>query len=317
MNILILLMSCNKDIYTKEEEACRETFLNDAEKEGIPFYFYKGISEEHPLQLIDKENHVMYLPVNDGLGGTSQKTVMAFSEALKMKDWDYIVKTNVSTWLDVKKIKKAVEKWEGRDDRNVYGARFIANDASKKVPFPRGHFVILSRALVEGVVKWAPVLIRANSFPKTDDTLLCLSILYHMKKVLNDDYLAKLMEVPSVISWSNEIQDVQDWSDALSVRCKDEKEPSNTPENIKKVHFLKRNKKQNKNYRRPLGLIETKYGMLSFKMYEQLSFLIEKVKQQQATGLMPANAPEEADAMDKMEQIREKLSSIELPDMDK
>ena len=317
MNILILLMSCNKDIYTKEEEACRETFLNDAEKEGIPFYFYKGISEEHPLQLIDKENHVMYLPVNDGLGGTSQKTVMAFSEALKMKDWDYIVKTNVSTWLDVKKIKKAVEKWEGRDDRNVYGARFIANDASKKVPFPRGHFVILSRALVEGVVRWAPVLIRANSFPKTDDTLLCLSILYHMKKVLNDDYLAKLMEVPSVISWTNEIQDVQDWSDALSVRCKDEKEPSNTPENIRKVHLIKRNKKQNKNYRRPLGLIETKYGMLSFKMYEQLSFLIEKVKQQQATGLMPANAPEESDAVNKMEQIREKLSSIELPDMDK
>lgn len=310
-------MSCNKDIYTKEEEACRETFLNDAEKEGIPFYFYKGISEEHPLQLIDKENHVMYLPVNDGLGGTSQKTVMAFSEALKMKDWDYIVKTNVSTWLDVKKIKKAVEKWEGRDDRNVYGARFIANDASKKVPFPRGHFVILSRALVEGVVRWAPVLIRANSFPKTDDTLLCLSILYHMKKVLNDDYLAKLMEVPSVISWTNEIQDVQDWSDALSVRCKDEKEPSNTPENIRKVHLIKRNKKQNKNYRRPLGLIETKYGMLSFKMYEQLSFLIEKVKQQQATGLMPANAPEESDAVNKMEQIREKLSSIELPDMDK
>lgn len=278
--ILILLMSCNQPLYASEEQACRDTFLKDAEGAGISYWFYKGVSEEHPEPGLDEETHTLYINVHDGLGGTSKKTVAALAEALKYDTWDYVLKTNVSTWLDVPKIQKAVNKWEGREDKNIYGARFLANDASKKVPFPRGHFTILSRSMVEGIVKWAPILIKSGGMPRTDDTLLCLSTLYHVYKVLQEKYEDKLMEVPSVIAWANEIQDAPEWTDALSVRCKEEKEPTKTPENMRKVHRLKREEKQDRVYRRPMGLVETGYGLMQYKMYEKISTLIDKMRKE-------------------------------------
>lgn len=303
--ILILLMSCNQPLYQEEEQACRDTFLKDAEGAGLSYYFYKGTDGE---LTIDQESHTMLLPVHDGLGATSKKTIMAFHEALKMEDWDYIIKTNVSTWLDVPKIVKAVDKWEGREDTNVYGARFLANDASKKVPFPRGHFTILSRTLVEGIVKFGPLLVKANGMPKTDDTLLCLSMLYHIQKILKETYQEKLMEVPSVIEWSDAIQDSREWSDALSVRCKDEKNPENTPENMRKTHKLKRAKNQARSFRRPMGLIETKYGLMTYPAYNHISALIDKIAKEaeEKKKEIPVSA-EPPREPNKLEEIRRKL----------
>ena len=277
--ILILMMSCDTELYNQEEEACRETFLKDAEKMGVPYYFYKGINEEHKEKLIDSETHTMYLPVSDGLGSTSRKTVIAFDEALKIDGWDYIVKTNLSTWLDVKKIVEAVEGWEGKVDRNIYGARFLANEASKNVPFPRGHFVILSRSLVEAVVKWSPKLILSEGMPKTDDTLICLALLYEIQKVLGDSYIDRLKEVPAVNEWSDEIQDSAEFVNALSIRCKDEKEPNQTPEHLKTVHKLKHGRKTNIRHFRPAKLIETKYGYMTYERYQKVLAIEKKVKE--------------------------------------
>lgn len=275
--ILILLMSCNQPLYQEEELACRDTFLKDAEGAGLSYYFYKGTDGE---LTIDQESHTMLLPVHDGLGSTSKKTLMAFHEALKMEGWDYIIKTNVSTWLDIPKIIKAVDKWEGREDRNIYGARFIANEASKKVPFPRGHFIILSRTLVEGIVRFGSILAKADGMPKTDDTLLCLAMLYYLQKTLGDNYQKRLTEVPSVIEWTDAIQDSREWTDALSVRCKDEAQPNDTPENMRRVDKVKRAKNQSRTYRRPMNLIETKYGLMPYDAYSKVSTLLEAVKKE-------------------------------------
>lgn len=304
--ILILLMSCNQPLYQEEEQACRDTFLKDAEGAGLSYYFYKGTDGE---LTIDQKSHTMLLPVHDGLGATSKKTIMALNEALKMEDWDYIIKTNVSTWLDVPKIIKAVDNWEGREDRNIYGARFIANDASKKVPFPRGHFMIISRTIVEGIVKFGPLLVKANGMPKTDDTLLCLSMLYYLQKTLNDSYQEKLMEVPSVIEWADMIQDSREWSDALSIRCKDEKQPEDTPDNMRKAHKLKRAKNQTRMYCRPMGLVETKYGLMPYGAYTHISTTIEKLKKEAEEKKAEPPKPEPAPQpkQNKLEEIRKKL----------
>ena len=297
-------MSCNQPLYENEEQACRDTFLKDAEGAGLSYYFYKGTDGELS---IDQESHTMLLPVHDGLGATSRKTIMAFHEALKMEDWDYIIKTNVSTWLDIPKIMKAVDKWEGREDRNIYGARFIANDASKKVPFPRGHFVIISRTIVEGIVKFGPLLVKANGMPKTDDTLICLSMLYYLQKILNDSYQEKLMEVPSVIEWDDMIQDSREWSDALSIRCKDEKQPDDTPDNMRKAHKLKRAKNQTRKYCRPMGLVETKYGLMPYGAYILISTTIEKLKEEAEEKKAEPPQVQPQSKQNKIEEIRRKL----------
>lgn len=269
--IFILLMSCNQPLYEREEQACRDTFLKIAEGVGIPYWFYKG----GDVQRIDTETHTLHLNAPDNLAGTSLKTLLAFSAALSF-DWDYLVKTNVSTYLDIGKIQEAADLWEGRDDHNIYGARWLVNDASKRVPFPRGHFTILPRSLVEGVVKWTPRIIGLDGYPKTDDTLLCLATLYHLQKELGENYTKHMMEVPSVVAWSDDIASEPEWTDALSIRCKDGED---TPENMRKVHSL-RMTGTTPGYRRPATLFETPYGMLSYETYAKVKSLSDKMKEE-------------------------------------
>ena len=204
-------MSCNDELYLKEEQACRDTFLKDAEKAGIPYFFYRGGKEGD----FDEENHVIYAPVPDDLANTAKKTTWALSWAYEnFPETDYFIKTNVSTWLDIKKIVEAVESLEGKPDLNIYGARFLANETSRRVPFPRGHFVILSGSLLKGVKEIAPLLVGRDSLPKTDDTLLCLAMLYYIQKKLGDNYLTKLKEVPSVCEWREDIESAPEYNEA-------------------------------------------------------------------------------------------------------
>ena len=264
--ILILLMSCNQPLYEEEERACRETFLRDAEGAGVPYWFYRGGAES---PLTDPVTRVMTLPSGDGLGSTSRKTVMALAAALQDDSWDYLVKTNVSTWLDVPKLLSAVSRWEGRDDPRVYGSRFLANAASKDVPFPRGNLTILSRSLAEAVVRVAPGLLKSGSMPRTDDTLLCLCLLYHIQREMGLRYTDSLMEVPSVTAWSDKAYESPEWTDALSVRCKDEESPEETPGNMRRAHAWKREPPE-REWRRPMGPVETALGLMPYGRYDRI-----------------------------------------------
>ena len=133
-------------------------------------------------------------------------------------------------------------------------------------------------------------------------------MLYHIQKILKETYQEKLMEVPSVIEWSDTIQDSHEWSDALSVRCKDEKNPENTPENMRKTHKLKRAKNQARSFRRPMGLIETKYGLMTYPAYSHISALIDKMakeaEEKKKETPVSAEPPREPN---KLEEIRRKL----------
>ena len=115
------------------------------------------------------------------------------------------------------------------------------------------------------------------------------------------------MEVPAVTEWSNAIQESREWSDALSIRCKDEKTPENTPENMRKAHKLKQSKKQEKSYRRATGLVETKYGLMSYAVYNQVSTLIEKVKKEAEEKKQETPPQPPAQPVNKLEEIRKKL----------
>lgn len=272
---IILLMSCNQKAYLDEEKACMDTFLKDADAEGVPYYFYRGSDVSGTVV----DGHLILVPAPDGLAGTSMKTVLALTAALGLGDWDYLVKTNVSTWLDIRKIQHAVDGWKGPQDHNIYGARFLINRLSRNVPFPRGHFTILSRSLVEGVVKWSPKLLTAEGFPKTDDTLMCLSLLYHIERVLGEKYVEHLREVPSVTSWNPDVCSSSEWTEAMSVRCKDEGTPGNTPANMVLTHSLKSSAAPQKFGRSP-AYYETPYGLLQYSAYVRINAFAMKAEKE-------------------------------------
>ena len=274
---IILLMSCNQPLYLSEEQACRDTFLKVAEGADIPFWFYRGGEER---QYIDTD-HVIHFSCSDGLAGTSEKTVLAMAAALQLGEWDYLIKTNVSTWLNIEKINETVNRWEGRDDHNIYGTRFLINKSSKDVPFPRGHFSIFSRSMVEGIVKWSPKLIASKSFPKTDDTLIGLSCLYQIMKVYGEQYQDHIMEVPAVNCWPESLEDAPEILDALCIRCKDEKTPENTPNNIRKAHELmsKPVSEWNRKGYRKATRFETPFGQTDFGVYQKMNLMFQKLNE--------------------------------------
>lgn len=273
---IILLMSCNQSLYLSEEQACRDTFLKVAEGADIPFWFYRGGEER---QYIDTD-HVIHFSCSDGLAGTSEKTVLAMAAALQLGEWDYLIKTNVSTWLNIGKIADLIDGLEGKDDLNIYGARFLINKASKDVPFPRGHFNIFSRSMVEGIVKWSPKLIAASGFPKTDDTLIGLSCLYQIMKICGEQYQDHIMEVPAVNCWPESLEDAPEILDALCIRCKDEKMPENTPDNIRKAHELMQRPTAEWDRRgyRKATIFETPFGISDYDTYSKMKTAIELIK---------------------------------------
>ena len=277
--ILILLMSCNQPLYLSEEQACRDTFLKDAEGAGLSYYFYKGLDETHTSPCIDNTTHTIYLDVNDGLGGTAKKTALALSVADNL-DFDYLIKTNVSTYLNINNIVKALENWEGGEDLNIYGGRFLINKASKNIPFPRGYFTVLSKRLVNEIFPYARNLSSLNAMPKTDDTLISLCLLYYMNKSLGEDYTKKLMQVPSVVAWHDDIEEDPNFENALAIRCKDEKDKERTPDNMRKTHeLLKNNESLKLKYYMPATQFETGYGIMTFQDYLKLNTLIDKTKE--------------------------------------
>lgn len=278
--ILILLMSCNQPLYESEEQACRETFLVDAEREGIQYYFYKGINEGHSAQTIDTEKNTMYLDVSDKLNGTALKTIAALKESLSL-EWDYVVKTNVSTYLNIANIREAVNSWEGSGDTNIYGSRYLVNKYSMHVPFPRGNFIILSRSLVEQSLPYAEVLSKGSDLPHTDDTLIGLSLLFYITKFTDTPYLTRIKEVPSIVSWRDDILDAPDFNEALSIRCKDELNKERTPENLKKIHGYYHGDRPPKNYRRKVEVVETGNGPMTYETYTRALAIAKKKASQE------------------------------------
>ena len=314
---IILLMSCNQPLYLEEEQACRDTFLKEAESAGIPYWFYKGVSQEHPEAGFDEETHTLYLDVPDGLAGTGKKTIAALESILSL-DFDYVIKTNVSTYLNIKNIVNGTKNWEGENDLNIYGGRFIINDASKKVPFPRGYFTVMSKFLVENTIGFAKKLSMVSGTPKTDDTLLCLSTLYYMQKEIKEDYVSHLKQVPSVVEWTEDIIENPMFDKAFAIRCKNEGEIEKTPENMRAVDLLfKKKVKPSLNcclakiYETPMGLMNYSQYLTMGTILTKLSEIRKKLEEKQKEEPPKQEPKPENEGIDVMADIKERLKNMQ------
>lgn len=275
--LIILLMSCNNPLYEKEELACMNSFLRDAEGAGIPFYFYKAVSGEHPEPGFDEEAHTLYVDAPDTLEGTGKKTAAALKAILPL-DFDYVIKTNVSTYLNINNILSGTRNWPGKDDTNIYGGRYIINKASLNVPFPRGCFMVLSKSMTEGMLETLDTLTKIGSMPKTDDTLICLATLYHITKTLKKNYMDKIKQVPSIASWTEDVIEDPQFSNAFAIRCKDENCPENTPNNLLLTYMLiKEGKAPEMNYI-PATEYETGLGLMNYADYIKVSKMLDTFK---------------------------------------
>ena len=160
--MLFLSMSANMAPFEQLEDVCNKTWRNvEHDKYGnidAEFWTYTDAADgEHTH--IDSENHIIYLElrnktkVNDRIEATYSKTVEALhiiNEELKL-DYDYLIRTNNSTWLNVPLINEILAHCN--DDSKFYGGTLFSAYYSAFNIFCGGNLMVFSRRNVDVVLK--------------------------------------------------------------------------------------------------------------------------------------------------------------------
>lgn len=121
--IVILVMTCNIPFFREEEKVLRTKSFGKSVMSGeYPGVEYWAYTASHDSQThIDWDNHMLYVPVDDSLEGTYEKT----RQALLLLDeigvgYDYVMRMNTSTYLNVGLLRCFVDGIPENDSR-LYG----------------------------------------------------------------------------------------------------------------------------------------------------------------------------------------------------
>jgi len=148
--ILITVMSCNDDFFIKQEQIIKETWIKQLEQfDNIDYIIYRGDPniQKHKY---DKEQHILSLKCEDDLDNTYKKTYYAFKLAHKIYDYDYIFRTNTSTYVNITLLNQFIQ--ELNNDEILWSSDLYSLSNSF-CPYPlylygRGNGMILSKKLV-------------------------------------------------------------------------------------------------------------------------------------------------------------------------
>ena len=140
--ILILAQSCCNEFFEKEVQCIKETYARNLPS-NIDFIYYIGNNEKDELI-----GDCLKLNCSDDIYSTFRKTycALSFLYANNMH-YDYIVKTNTSTYINVKLLNEIVNSIE--DDKKLYCTELYSlTDGCCPTPlalFARGNCIILSK----------------------------------------------------------------------------------------------------------------------------------------------------------------------------
>lgn len=149
--ILIMIMSCNDDFFVTQEQIMKETWIKQIDQfNNIDYIIYRGDPniEKHKY---DKQNHLLSLRCEDDLNNTYKKTYYAFKLGHKIYDYDYIFRTNTSTYVNVVLLNQFIQEL---DNDEILWASDLYSLSNSFCPYPlylygRGNGMILSKKLVD------------------------------------------------------------------------------------------------------------------------------------------------------------------------
>ena len=125
--ILILTMSCNLPHYKALTGAVIDTWakpLIRGKYKNVHWFGYTACDDKHPNPMIDFDNHMIYVDTPDGLYNTYEKTQKAWEMIKDVVDFNYVVRTNASVFLNVENLLKRLSTLDndvivGRHEHNV------------------------------------------------------------------------------------------------------------------------------------------------------------------------------------------------------
>ena len=148
--ILITVMSCNDDFFIKQEQIMKETWIKQLNQfDNIDYIIYRGDPniQKHKY---DKEQHLLSLRCEDDINNTFKKTYYAFKLADKIYDYDYIFRTNTSTYVNIALLNQFIQELSNDE---ILWSSDLYSLSNSFCPYPlylygRGNGMILSKKLI-------------------------------------------------------------------------------------------------------------------------------------------------------------------------
>lgn len=139
-NIIILVLSHYEEPYVMLENCIRETWANH-NLDNVKVFFYHGGDKER----LEGDKIITEYP--EGLSNIGYKTIRAFEILLKNNDFDYIFRTNSSSYVNIKKL---VNYLDDKPLHNFYHGKIAYYD---DVEFASGCGYFLSKDVVKKIVE--------------------------------------------------------------------------------------------------------------------------------------------------------------------
>ena len=211
MKVAILILSTTNEPSTSNVAAMKETFISYCNKNAnkfkheYTFFEYYGIldSDSNIISSSDeviKESNNFYkieLASEDGIHKTFEKTVSAFKKVNEIDKFDWFVRINISTYLNVPLLDKIIGYL---DNTTIYSSAintYITDEKYFNDIYPRGDFYMFSKYTYDKVSKHFSKYvfdiknlhtIFDNTVPHVDDCLMGLCII----EALGNKYYEKL-----------------------------------------------------------------------------------------------------------------------------
>ena len=142
MKIIILIITCKLEPYISLTDTIKNTWAYE-NFDNIDIYYCYGDSEK-----LYVKNNEIYCPCIDNEKNIGNKTLMSFEWLLNNKKFDYIFRSNTSSYINQKKL---LEFITDKPINNFYSG-IIGYDNEEKIYFASGSGYFLSRDLVKLVV---------------------------------------------------------------------------------------------------------------------------------------------------------------------
>lgn len=163
--IIILGMSCNTEFFQKEEEICKQTWLQLADNfsKDIEYFFFTACNSEHPEECIDYKNHKIYVNSGDGWRETFYKTKRAMQLIDKEYKYQFLVRTNTSTYINIPLLYNFCNYLSFIKDKHIWGTELLMHE---NLLYMIGKFLIFRPSHVKAIINCSKVF---DNQPDADD----------------------------------------------------------------------------------------------------------------------------------------------------
>lgn len=117
-------MSCNMPYFKALMSAVKNTWakpLIENKYPNITWFGYTSCDKQHPKPCIDLDEHMIYVECDDTLRGSYVKTQKAYNMIKDVVDFDFVVRTNTSVFVNIDKL---LEKVSSLDDEYTVCGQF-------------------------------------------------------------------------------------------------------------------------------------------------------------------------------------------------